>query len=728
MYLLAGCCAREFGWIDTARAGRPAGAPRSTPSTAWPSTRATSTTGTTRGRSQCCRRPTCPASTAATSPATCWPWRRPAGSFARRRHRRSGRARSSTRSPQRCEALCAGDGLPRPLRRQAPPVPHRPAGRGATRSTPATTTCWRPSRACSASWPSPRATCRGATGRRSGRPFLSVGVAPGPEVLVGLDVRVPDALAGDGRAGRRPAAGGRACAAVARAAGLRQRAATCPGASPNRPTSRRTIRWPTSTRPSACRGWRCAARRRPTAWSRPMPALMAAHARAGTTRCATCGCSNRWARAASSASSTRSTSPCRASPRARPQRGAQLHGAPPGHVAGGAVQRCCATTRRAAGSARAPLVQAHESLLHERTPRQIIGSADPRTPPEPARQAKRRRCSSRARSIRWRRLAAHAPAVQRPLHAWRCAPTAPASSRWRCVQRQPLARRSAARRLRHLLLRARQRQATRSTSLTALPAPGDGWRYRARFLADQVQFDAQRRRTCRRAPPCWSAPRTTPSCARSTLHNTGSETRTLELISYFEPVLSQPQGRRGASGLRQPVRRKPLGADAGARCCWRASRGCTATPVMAAAHFVAAVDAQRAAGRLHGRPARLHRPQPHARRRRARCRSRWTADGTPVNGLDPIACLRVRLSIAPGATARVTFATAAADNTEALMPLHRPLPAAHARASARRAWPPRWRRCGCATSSIDPAQNARAAGPDDHPDLHHAARRCATAA
>src|SRR4030095_3578507 len=43
-------------------------------------------------------------------------------------------------------------------------------------------------------------------------------------------------------------------------------------------------------------------------------------------------------------------------------------------------------------------------------------------------------------------------------------------------------------------------------------------------------------------------------------------------------------------------------------------------------------------------------------------------DGMPINGLDPIACLRVRVSIAPGATARVTFATAADDNVEALMP------------------------------------------------------------
>jgi cyclic beta-1,2-glucan synthetase len=33
--------------------------------------------------------------------------------------------------------------------------------------------------------------------------------------------------------------------------------------------------------------------------------------------------------------------------------------------------------------AASPLIEAHEALLHERTPRQIIGSADPRTPPEP---------------------------------------------------------------------------------------------------------------------------------------------------------------------------------------------------------------------------------------------------------------------------------------------------------------------------------------------------------
>ena len=44
------------------------------------------------------------------------------------------------------------------------------------------------------------------------------------------------------------------------------------------------------------------------------------------------------------------------------------------------------------------------------------------------------------------------------------------------------------------------------------------------------------------------------------------------------------------------------------------------------------------------------------------------AAGAPVNGLDPIACLRVTLRIPPGATARVTFAIAADENVEALIP------------------------------------------------------------
>ena len=74
------------------------------------------------------------------------------------------------------------------------------------------------------------------------------------------------------------------------------------------------------------------------------------------------------------------------------------------------------------------------------------------------------------------------------------------------------------------------------------------------------------------------------------LHNTGSETRTLELISYFEPVLSNPkadEAHPAFANLFVESRWEPG---------WRAllmSRKprLHGDPVVAAAHFVASVDA-----------------------------------------------------------------------------------------------------------------------------------------
>ena len=480
--------------------------------------------------------------------------------------------------------------------------------------------------------------------------------------MVGLDVRVPDARAGDARARRRPAAGRQPAPRCASSRPSARRRA-CPGACRSRPTSRRTIRWPTSTRPSACRGWRCAARRRPTAWSRPMPALMAAHVRAAARRWPTCAGSKRWARAASSASSMRSTSPSSRQPEgAALQRGAQLHGAPPGHVAGGAVQR--AVRRRAA-----PLVrqrrrwsQAHESLLHERTPRQIIGSADPRTPPEPSDGATGAGCSSRAWSTRPRR--AGSPRTCCRTAATRVALRANGAgvSRWRAfnVTRwrddllrdgygtffylrddgQPRAH------LAHRPARARRR--------LALPRPLPGRPGAVRCAGRRpggAHHGADQPRGRHRAA-----------------HRHAAQHRRRDAHAGARVVLRAGAVRPASADEAHPAFANlfvadALGCRAGAPCCCRASRACTATRSMAVAHFLAVGRCPCAVGRLHGRPARLHRPQPHARRR-PRCDAQpLGADGAPVNGLDPIACLRVRLRIAPGATARLTFATAAADST-----------------------------------------------------------------
>jgi cyclic beta-1,2-glucan synthetase len=320
--------------------------------------------------------------------------------------------------------------------------------------------------------------------------------------------------------------------------------------------------------------------------------------------------------------------------------------------------------RRWFGSA--PLVQAHDSLLHERTPRQIIGSADPRTPPEPA-------TGEPPPVFQPRVVDPMEPGFQ-PTHLlsngrYTVALRANGAgvSRWRSFNVS---------RWRDDPLRdgygtffyvrdTNSRDLASLTSLTALPAPGVDWRYRARFLADQVQFDAagpglQARVTVLISPEDDTELRTV------ALHNTGSETRTLELVSYFEPVLSNPkadEAHPAFANLFVESRWEPG---------WRAlllSRKprLHGDPVVAVAHFVASVDAQvlsvdcmtdRRA--FVGRNRTLATPALDAQP--------TDAAGTPVNGLDPIACLRVRLSIAPGATARVTFATAADEHIDALIP------------------------------------------------------------
>lgn len=314
--------------------------------------------------------------------------------------------------------------------------------------------------------------------------------------------------------------------------------------------------------------------------------------------------------------------------------------------------------------ASAPLVEAHVSLLHERTPRQIIGSADPRTPPEPT-------AGEAPPVFQPRVVDPSAPGFQ-PTHLlsngrYTVALRANGAgvSRWRSFnvtrwRDDPL------RDGHGTFFYLRDTGATGDgtlTSVTALPAPGADWHYRARFLADQVQFDAkapglQVRTTVLISPEDDTELRTV------AIHNTGDRARTMELVSYFEPVLSNPkadEAHPAFANLFIETRWVPA---------WRAlllSRKprLHGDAVAAAAHFVASVDAhvlsvdcmvdRRA---FVGRNRTLATPALDAQP--------LAADGTPVNGLDAIACLRVRLQIAPGATARVTFATAADDNVAAL--------------------------------------------------------------
>ena len=170
-------------------------------------------------------------------------------------------------TPSRRRAARIADDLPRarrrarlhlPLQPQAAPLPHRLSRRRA----PARQRLLRPARLGGARdqpvGDRQGRRPRGALGRA--RPaVLRRRRARRPALVVGVDVRVPDADARPRRAVRQRPAQRRArapCSSTSRS----RASTTCPGASRSRPTPAATTRSPTSTRRRACRAWRCAAR------------------------------------------------------------------------------------------------------------------------------------------------------------------------------------------------------------------------------------------------------------------------------------------------------------------------------------------------------------------------------------------------------------------------------------------------------------------------------------
>ncbi|ABM38392.1 GH36-type glycosyl hydrolase domain-containing protein [Polaromonas naphthalenivorans] len=308
-----------------------------------------------------------------------------------------------------------------------------------------------------------------------------------------------------------------------------------------------------------------------------------------------------------------------------------------------------------------PQVAAHEALLHERTPRQIIESASPRLPPEPD--------SHDSEPVFHSRDLDPAQPGWKPTHLlsngrYNVALRASGAgvSRW---QGRNITR------WRDDLLRdgygsffyLRQGGQDRVGSLTAAPAPLPGWRYQARFMADRVQFDAEGDELSASITVLVS-PEDDTELRTVLLHNTGRTERVIELVSCFEAVLADPradEAHPAFSNLFIQTRWEPQ---------WRALL-LQRTPrlhgdaQMAVAHFLAEVDAdllsmdciadRRA---FAGRNQPAHQP--------ALLPQAMDAGGNPVNGLDPVASLRLKLRLAPGAVARLSFATAAAQTEEEL--------------------------------------------------------------
>ncbi|MCX7257853.1 MAG: hypothetical protein NTZ64_14330, partial [Polaromonas sp.] len=308
-----------------------------------------------------------------------------------------------------------------------------------------------------------------------------------------------------------------------------------------------------------------------------------------------------------------------------------------------------------------PQVAAHEALLHERTPRQIVKSANPRLPTEPD--------SQRSAPVFQSREVDPLSTASQPTHLlsngrYSVALRANGAgvSRWQGNHvsrwRDDLLRDSYGS---FFYLRRTNENAV--VSLTAQPAPGLLWRYQARFMADRVQFEAQGEGLSASITVLVS-PEDDTELRTVLLHNTSRTEQTLTLVSCFEAVLADPradQAHPAFSNLFIQTRWEPQ---------WRALMltrrpRLQGDPPMAVAHFLAEADADLLAVDctadrrvFAGRQQPAHQPALRAQP--------MDAAGQPINGLDPVASLRVTLRLAPGAVARLSFATTAAPTAEEL--------------------------------------------------------------
>jgi cyclic beta-1,2-glucan synthetase len=316
--------------------------------------------------------------------------------------------------------------------------------------------------------------------------------------------------------------------------------------------------------------------------------------------------------------------------------------------------------------ARAPLVQAYESLLHEKAPRQIVESADPRTLPELDESRRERIYHSREidPAVReWQptqllsngRYSVALRANGAGLSRWRWGGRTTHITRWRddllrdeygsFIYLKPLGE--------------------AASSVTFHPAPHPRWIYSATFRADQVQFNASSD-ALHATTTVLVSPEDDIELRTLTLHNRLDEEVTIDVISAFEAVLADPradEAHPAFSNLFIDTRWHPE---------WRAllltrKPRLVGDPTISVAHFLADVEGDvRGVDYLADRKLLIGRNrsaanpalQPHAR----------GEGGAPVNGLDPVAGLRVRLRVAAGGMARMTFATAAAESIDDLLP------------------------------------------------------------
>ena len=315
---------------------------------------------------------------------------------------------------------------------------------------------------------------------------------------------------------------------------------------------------------------------------------------------------------------------------------------------------------------RMPLVRAYETLLHERCPRQIISSANPRSLPDYAEDTPLNPFQSRKVNPvdgQWQpthllsngRYSVALRANGSGLSRWSQHHVRHNISRWR----DDLLRDQYG-----TFIYVRPDGAASLHSLTSHPAPHPQWRYKARFLADRVQFNT-RGKDLETSTTVLVSPEDDTEIRSVVLQNMTDEPVIHEVISCFEVVLADARADEAHPAFSNLFIETAWHSEWRAMVLSRRPR-LHGEPVLSAAHFLAEADADILSvdciadrRTFLGRNQERSQPQPGTQL--------WTDEHTPVNGLDPVACLRIRIRIPARGVARLGFATAAAQDRDDLI-------------------------------------------------------------
>jgi cyclic beta-1,2-glucan synthetase len=313
--------------------------------------------------------------------------------------------------------------------------------------------------------------------------------------------------------------------------------------------------------------------------------------------------------------------------------------------------------------AQTPLVAAYETLLQERCPRQIIGSANPRSAALPDESAIGGGFQSRhinPTAAQWQPT----QLLSNGRYSVALRPNGAGVSRW-----QPSGRTVNVSRWRDDLLRDEygsfvylQADADSATySITAHPAPHPEWRYSCCFMADRVQFDAVSS-DIEATTTVLVSPEDDTELRSVIITNLLNTAVIYSVMSCFEVVLADAKADEAHPAFSNLFIETTWHAPWRAVMLTRRPR-LQGDPQVSAAHFLAEADADIVSlSCITDRRAFLgrnrHRSQTAAAQQ-ARNNSDLPVD-TPANGLDPVACLRVEVRIPAGGVAKLSFATTAA--------------------------------------------------------------------